>query len=65
MLKIKTILSVMLLGTALASCTTQDSSMYDIKSPCVSSGQGIYLDEPCERRLPLENLHRSGIIANS
>ncbi|MCE2993454.1 MAG: hypothetical protein ACK5WS_06785 [Alphaproteobacteria bacterium] len=65
MLKIRTTLSLMFFGLALASCTTQDSSMYDIKSPCVSSGQGIYLDEPCERRLPLENLYRSGIIAAS
>ena len=48
----------------LSSCST-DPAKYDLKSPCVSNSSEIFLDAPCERRLPLENERALGIIANS
>jgi hypothetical protein len=53
-------------GLVLAtSCTYTDQSKYDIKSPCVSNSSSGMLDQPCERRLPIENIQQSGILASS
>lgn len=57
------ILAIIAVGS-LTSCAT-DPAKYDLKSPCVSNSSGIFLDAPCERRLPLENERALGIIANS
>lgn len=59
-----------LLGFVLGGLLTltgcaQDPSVYDIKSPCVSVPYGGLFDQPCERRLPLENFDYSNIIATS
>lgn len=50
---------------AATGCAQVDQSKYDVKSPCVSNSHSGMLDQPCERRLPVENLKRSGIIASS
>ena len=49
----------------LVGCTHSDPSRYDVNSPCVISGYGIYLDQPCERRLPVDNILQTAIIASS
>lgn len=58
------ICSFMALAAA-TGCAQVDQSKYDVKSPCVSNSHSGMLDQPCERRLPVENLKRSGIIASS
>lgn len=56
---------LILLAVSFASACTPDPSVYDVKSPCVSNPSLIYSDQPCERRLPLENSIYSGMIAAS
>lgn len=60
----KKIILAVIATASLSSCAT-DPAKYDLKSPCVSNSSSIYLDAPCERRLPLENERALGIIANS
>ncbi len=49
----------------LAGCSQGDPSKYDVTSPCVANPSSIYLDIPCERRTPLDNIRQPAIIATS
>lgn len=44
---------IVAVGLMLAGCA-QDPSIYDLKSPCVDSGQGE--NSPCVTRSSLENI---------
>ncbi|MCE2991887.1 MAG: hypothetical protein LW825_03045 [Candidatus Jidaibacter sp.] len=60
------LLGALLFGVlTLSGCGHGDPSRYDVNSPCVTSGYGIYLDQPCERRLPVDNILQTAIIASS
>lgn len=50
---------------ALSGCSQGDPSRFDVTSPCVSNPSSIYLDQPCERRLPVDNILQTAIIATS
>lgn len=52
-----------LIAIFLSACS-QDPTRYDVKSPCVASISGMYADDPCMRRLPIENFQYVDTIAN-
>jgi hypothetical protein len=64
MVRIRSIVLLFTVGAMLTACT-QDQSKYDITSPCVASNESIFLDIPCEKRLPVENYEFFGKIAGS
>jgi hypothetical protein len=49
----------------LTGCSQGDPSRFDVTSPCVSNPSSIYMDQPCERRLPVDNILQTVIIATS
>lgn len=51
--------------TLLAGCSQGDPSRFDVTSPCVANPSNIYLDIPCERRTPIDNIRQPAIIATS
>jgi hypothetical protein len=57
--------ALLLCAATLLTACSQDPARYDVTSPCVATSESIYLDAPCERRLPIENYEYSGKIAGS
>lgn len=52
-MKLLTKIFIISFGLLLAGCA-QDPSVYDLKSPCVDSGEGK--NSPCAKRSPIENV---------
>lgn len=57
------ILITLLFSNILFVGCAQDNSKYDLTSPCVANQSGLYLNQPCERRLPIENINNLSTIA--
>jgi hypothetical protein len=59
----KTCLFLLVLGL-LSSCS-RDPSANDLKSPCAAIDSGIFADNPCVKRIPIENNLQQYIISVS